>query len=517
MRGLPGRLWSELTTSRSGATGRISTSDVSIVAAALKAAVAVLLVAIATAALFGLRDLVHIRIQGVVSVIYLIPVLLTAVWWGTWPAMLAAVGGAAAADFFFYPPLFSLEIDDPRNIADLIVFLIVALVCGNFTASVRRHEQEIQDLYAYSKRLAACFTTADLIGATQDHLSQVLGHPTVLVEQKNIEDATAVPGEVRARAAAMAARSEQAVRSVADSATRQTWLIRPIRLGSRDFVVFIDLGSGAPGVRRRVNRRVDAILTEATENLVRIDIANAIDEAMVQAQADALRNALVATVSHELRTPLVSILGAASVLDEMSGVRASERARSLVATVHDQAARLDSDIQNLVDAARITTGVGRPQPELTDPVDIVNAAIRQKTTQLAGHRLNVALAPDLPLVSVQSVLLENALAQLLDNAAKYSPASSTIDITGAPDQGSVVLAVSDHGVGLTPEEREQAGRKSFRSPRHASAIAGSGLGLWIANTFVTASGGTLSAESAGPGLGTTFRIRLPAARGANGR
>jgi K+-sensing histidine kinase KdpD len=479
----------------------------------VQAAITLALVAVATALIFALRDLAHIRILGLVSVIYLIPVLLTAVWWGTWPAMLAAVCGAAASDLFFYPPLFSLKIEDPRNIADLIVFLIVALVCGNFTASVRRHEQEIQDLYAYSKRLAACFTTADLIRATQDHLSQVLGHPTVLVEQKNMEDAAAVPDEVRAQAAAMAARNDLTMRSVADPASRQTWLIRPIRLGSRDFVVFVDLGIGAPGVRRRINRRVDAILTEATENLVRIDIANAIDEAMVQAQADALRNALVATVSHDLRTPLVSILGAASVLDKITGVRANERARSLVATVHDQAARLDSDIQNLVDAARITAGVGRPQPELTDPVDIVNAAIRQKSTQLAEHRLNVVLAPNLPLVSVQSVLVENAVAQLLDNAAKYSPAGSTIDVTGVLDQGSVVLAVSDHGVGLTPEEREQAGQKSFRSARHAASTPGSGLGLWIANTFVAASGGKLSAESAGPGLGTTFRIRLPAAHG----
>jgi len=184
----------------------------------------------------------------------------------------------------------------------------------------------------------------------------------------------------------------------------------------------------------------------------------------------------------------------------------------LVGTVHAEAARLDSDIQNLVDAALITAGVNQPNRELTDPVDMVRAAIDQKSPRLAAHRLEVSLESDLPLVRVQSALVENALAQLLDNAAKYSPAGSTINLDGRAERDWVMLSVTDQGAGLTTNERRRVGQRSFRGARHAAAVPGAGLGLWIANTFVTANGGKLDAESGGTGLGTTVRISLPAVR-----
>jgi K+-sensing histidine kinase KdpD len=467
------------------------------------------LVAVATAVIFTFRG--ALPTVNLVSIIYLIPVLLASLWWGVWPAVLASIAGAMAADFFFYPPLYSLWISDTQNIADLIVFLIVALVSGNLAANLRQRESQIHDLYGFSKQLAACFTIADLIRATQDYLAQCLGHPTTLVEAKYIDDA-GVPEAVRHNAGALLPQGAPASHTIFDPATRHLWLIRRVLLGTTDYVVCVDLGSGAVGARRTLNRRIDAVLTEAAANLQRLDLARAIDEARIQAQSDALKTALVTTMSHDLRNPLVSILGASSVLDQIAEIRGDARAQSLVRTVYDEAARLDSSIQNLIDAARITTGVERPKPQLTDPVDMVRAAVAQKNTRLAEHRVDVALAADLPLIQVQSALVENALAQLLDNAAKYSPAGATIKIEGRFDQENVVLSVSDEGAGLTPDERRHIGERSFRGNGHAAAIPGSGLGLWIANTFVAANGGRLEAESAGPGLGTTIRLRFPAAR-----
>jgi two-component system, OmpR family, sensor histidine kinase KdpD len=197
------------------------------------------------------------------------------------------------------------------------------------------------------------------------------------------------------------------------------------------------------------------------------------------------------------------------VLDEIATLKADTRAQSLVATVHDEARRLDGDIQNLLAAAQITAGLKQSSPELCDLVDIIHAAIAKKTTQLGAHHLDLSLAPNLPLVDVQSVLVENAIAQLIDNAAKYSPPGSTIRITGRRDDGWIVLSVSDQGVGLAADDLRHIGQHSFRSARHADSIAGSGLGLWIANAFVTANGGRLEGESEGPGAGSTFRIRLP--------
>jgi K+-sensing histidine kinase KdpD len=476
------------------------------------AVMALLSVALATAVIMIFRGV--LPVLNIVTIVYLVPVVVAAVWWGIWPATLAAVTGALAADYLFYPPVYSFRIDDPQNIADLIVFLIVGLVIGNLAGDLREREREIRDLYDYSKQLAACFTISDLIRATEDHLTKSLGRPTVLKESKDVADALAanigVPDEIRRGAMAMISRDETAVRTVSDDATHRVWLVRRVLLGSMDYVVFVDLGASIIGARGGLNRRIETALTAVAENLTRLDLAKAIDQARMQAQADALKNALVTTVSHDLRNPLVSILGAASVLEQMVEIRRDERARLLVGTVHDQAARLDRDLQNLVDAARITTGIERPNRQLTDPVDMIYAAIEQRRTQLAAHRLEVSIASDVPLVEVQSTLVENALAQLLDNAAKYSAAGSIIKIEGSVEDNWVLLSVSDEGAGLTAEEQAQVGRRSFRSERQAATVPGSGLGLWIASTFIAANGGRLSADSAGPGLGATMTIHLPA-------
>jgi two-component system sensor histidine kinase KdpD len=265
--------------------------------------------------------------------------------------------------------------------------------------------------------------------------------------------------------------------TIMDEATRHTWLVRRVPLGTLEYLAFADLGTGVVDAKRIFNHRVDEALTEATETLARLDLVKAVEEFQLQIQADSLKNALVTTISHDLRNPLVSILGAASVLAQMVAIREDHRARSLVTMVYDEAARLDSNIQNIIAAARITTGVKQASAELTDPVDIVRGAIEQKRTQLAAHQLDVSLAPSLPLVKVQSALVENAVSQLLENAAKYSPSGSTIKIDGRVDQDWVVLSVSDQGIGLTPDERQLAGQRSFRGTRHAAAAAGSGSTL----------------------------------------
>ena len=478
------------------------------------AAMAIVAVGAATAIILIFHD--ALPVLNIVTIVYLVPVVVAAVWWGIWPATLAAVTGALAADYLFYPPLYSFRISDPQNIADLIVFLIVGLVIGNLAGDLREREREIRDLYGYSRQLAACFTTADLIRATQSYLAKCLGRPTVLIAGKDVGDElmadASVPDSVLRNAKAMTARKETSAETVYDDTTRHAWFVRRVPLGPAEYIVFVDLGPGMVSAKGAMNRRIDVVLTEAAQNLARLDFATAIDRTQLQAQADALKNALVTTMSHDLRSPLVSILGAASVLDQMDEIRRDTRARLLVSTVHEQAARLDSDLQNLVDAARITTGVSRPNRQLTDPVDMIYTAIEQKRSQLSAHQVEVSIASDVPLVDVQAALVENALAQLLDNAAKYSRAGSIIDIKGSADRDWVVLSVSDKGVGMTAEERLQVGRQSFRSERTATTISGSGLGLWIAATFIAANGGRLSAESAGPGLGTTMIISLPAAR-----
>jgi K+-sensing histidine kinase KdpD len=126
-----------------------------------------------------------------------------------------------------------------------------------------------------------------------------------------------------------------------------------------------------------------------------------------------------------------------------------------------------------------------------------------------AHKVEIEFAEDLPLVNVDSGLIEESCGQLLENAAKYSPSGSTISVGAKAEQGHVILSISDRGVGITPDEQQYLGRRSFRSQRHQATVPGSGLGFWIASTFVGANGGTIGISSPGQGLGTTASITLP--------
>jgi two-component system sensor histidine kinase KdpD len=190
-------------------------------------------------------------------------------------------------------------------------------------------------------------------------------------------------------------------------------------------------------------------------------------------------------------------------------VRGDARLRSLAEVVRDEAERLDSDIQNLLDATRITARGVEPKREWVDPIDIVNAATGRLQRRLGNHRVELTLEPDLPLLLVDQGLVEQALGQVLGNAVKYSPAGSTIGVGAYRHEGNVVLSIRDEGAGLTGDEQARVGERSFRGRRHEAVIGGSGLGLWIAQTFVTANGGRFDAWSYGEGRGTTVALSFP--------
>ena len=229
----------------------------------------------------------------------------------------------------------------------------------------------------------------------------------------------------------------------------------------------------------------------------------------MRAETDHLRDALIGSVSHELRTPLAAILGATSVICSSPAVQAEPRIAALAGVVRDEAARLNNDIQNLLDASRISSEGLRPRLEWAEPADIVNSALERCRTKLAGHRIEVQLSDELPLVRVDAVLIEQALGQILDNACKYSAPGSFIKIDGRLDQEHIVVSVTDEGLGLAPDEKVRLGERFFRGSRHLVTISGSGLGLWIASAFLRANGGHFEATSTGERLGSTISIRLP--------
>src|SRR5258705_7648960 len=227
-------------------------------------------------------------------------------------------------------------------------------------------------------------------------------------------------------------------------------------------------------------QRLDEALSDAAATLERLDVARTLTEAKMRSETELLREALIGSVSHELRTPLASILGAATVLSKSPVIAKDERLTALAGVVRDEAERLNTDIQNLLDATRISREQVRPRQEWIEPQDIVNSALERRRRRLSSHNVSLDMDSNLPLIYVDAVLVEQAFVQIVDNAAKYSPAGSPITVAAKRNGTHVVLSVRDQGAGLTAQESAQLYERFFRGPRQMSTTSGSGLGLWIA-------------------------------------
>jgi len=478
-------------------------------------AIALLMVAATTLVVYALTLSLEIR-RG--SAVYLLPVLLAGWHLGLVSALVAAVAGVLMSGYFFFSPYYSFFIARPNEIVNLTLFMVVAIVTSHLANSMkqqteiaRKREKEMGDLYAFSRRLAVASSAADIDRAIEEHLANLVQRKVVLLGAGTHKGA-------QSEAAQLSPRVHSAIAQVQEGRTPATtvddggevWLIRRVSQANADFgTIAIDLGSVPAENIEDMRQRVDDVLADATATLERLDIARALGDAKMRSETELLREALIGSVSHELRTPLASILGAATVLSKSPTIAADERLTSLAGVVRDESERLNNDIQNLLDATRVSRKDITPRKEWIEPQDIVNSALERRRRRLSAHQLLLDVDSNLPLIYVDPVLVEQALVQIVDNAAKYSPAGSPITVAAKRNGSQVMLSVHDEGAGLSTHEHEQIYQRFFRGERHASTTSGSGLGLWIAQAFVNANGGKIEAVSAGLDRGSTVAIHLP--------
>lgn len=476
----------------------------------LKTAAAVVAVGVAAHLLTRLVPLPH------VSVVFLAAVVTSAALWGLGPSLFAAVLSVAAGSYFFYSPVFSFRVARTQDLADLAVFVVVAILTSRLAAGARAQALEAKRqaeltgaLYAFSERLAACRDDLELNAAIVAHLARVVGAPVHLL----------LPGPGRPAVAASHGGEPPLPESVLAAADRiiaggqaaaPGW--RVLALASAQGVVGVvaagplAAGAAAPAA----DEHLRALLVQAAIAIERARLGREIADARARAQGEALREALINSVSHDLQTPLAAILGSATALETFADKDEPRARRELAATIREEAERLASYIGNVLDLTRIRAGQIAPRPELVELSDIINAALRRKARALAGHAVEVTVPPDLPMLRLDLFLMEHALANVLDNAAKYSPAGSKVSIVAAQQGGEMVLDVVDCGVGVPPEEVERVFEPFYRAGGDRTGEAGgSGLGLAICRAFVAANGGSASLISAGAGRGTTVRLRLP--------
>ena len=225
-----------------------------------------------------------------------------------------------------------------------------------------------------------------------------------------------------------------------------------------------------------MRQRVDDVLADAAATLERLDVARALDDAKMRSETELLREALIGSVSHELRTPLASILGAATVLSKSPAIAADPRLTSLAGVVRDESERLNNDIQNLLDATRISRQQVKPRNEWIEPQDIVNSALERRRRHLSGHQRDARCGCEPSAHLCRAVLVEQAFVQIVDNAAKYSPAGSPITVAAERNGSHVVLSVRDAGR-RTDRGGERANLRALL-PRPAADVDDVGLRAW---------------------------------------
>jgi two-component system sensor histidine kinase KdpD len=482
---------------------------------------ALLLVAATTIIAFALIQYLNVR-RG--SVLFLLPVLLAGWHLGLVPALVAAVAGVLWSGYLYYSPFYGYFLSRPTEILNLLLFMVVGIVTSHLanrmkqqTELAKKRENEMSDLYAFSRRLAAAPSAAEIYLAIEEYVANLVQRYVMLFEAGAGGDVTFaesdVPEEFRATVAEV--QSGTTIATTVEDKAGNTWFVRRVSPRTPDFgVIAIDLGSVPRHAVAEIRQRVDEALSDAAATLERLDVARTLNEAKMRSETELLREALIGSVSHELRTPLASILGAATVLSQSAAVASDQRLRSLAGVVHDESERLNNDIQNLLDATRISRGQVKPRLEWVEPSDIVNSALERRQRGLASHSVMIDMDSNLPLIYVDAVLVEQAFVQVIDNAAKYSSPGTPIAVAARRNGHDLVLAVSDNGAGLTDEERARIGERFFRSSRLAATASGSGLGLWIAKAFVLANGGRIQVESPGIDQGSTVSIYLPLATDA---
>jgi two-component system sensor histidine kinase KdpD len=203
------------------------------------------------------------------------------------------------------------------------------------------------------------------------------------------------------------------------------------------------------------------------------------------------------------------VLGSAGTLRDLAGRLSDAEKADLLATIIDESERLNRFIANLLDMTRLESGAAVPNASLLDVREIVGSALRRATKILGQHRVELALAGDLPMLELDAVLFEQVLFNLLDNAAKYAPAGSTIRVRAWRDSGTVSLQVEDEGDGIPPDDLERIFDKFYRVEKGDHVRAGTGLGLAISRGFVEAMKGTVVAANRTDRSGALFTIRLP--------
>ncbi len=464
---------------------------------------------------FGLENVDLVFMTGIVAV---------AARFGLWPSLLASVVASLCYNFFFLPPIYTFTIADPTNVLAFFFFIVMAIIVSNVAARVRTQAvtamaraRTTELLYAFSRKLAGVGTLDDVLWATAYQAALMLKVRVVLLlpREGTIAVAAGYPpedvlDEADLAAAKWAWQNNRPAGRGADTLPGAKRLFLPMRTGRGPIgVIGIDSDKPGPLLTPDERRLLDALIDQSALAIERVYLVQDMDRVKRTVETERLRSALLTSISHDLKTPLAAVLGAAGTLRGLSSKLSDAEKADLLQSIVDESERLNRFIANLLDMTKLESGAIAPNAAPHDLREIVGSALRRADKILTGHHVELELARNLPMLALDAVLFEQALFNVLDNAAKYSPAGSTIRIEAWRDQDSVSLEIMDEGDGIPPDELEHIFDKFYRVQKGDHVRAGTGLGLPISRGFIEAMQGTIVAANRSDRRGAVFTIRMP--------
>lgn len=471
-----------------------------------------------------------------VALLYQLPVILSAFWWGRWPSYFSACVSMLVFDFMFIPPTFTLSVDDVRYVWSFVTFLVVAFVIGGRTETLRnqalaasQRERGMAALYQFSREIAAVTDLNTINSKLAACVSNTLCQRTRIILPDDSGNllirADHRPGageegekpyleeldDTESAAAKWSFNSSQIAGASSPNLPESKYLYLPMK--AREFVVGL-LAVQVPLLPIDPEQRqlLEAWAGLAAISIERIRLMQKQREADLLVESDKLRTALLNSVSHELRTPLASIIGSVSTLLDSEALYSSQDRHELLINIQDGANRMDRVVANLLDSARLESGMVRLKLDWCDLEDVVGTALRRLCDSIRNRPVNFSTVGVIPLIRADSVLLEQVLINLLDNAAKYSPPDRPIDISIRTADSCIVIAVADRGIGIPPDKLAMIFNKFYRIRIPSCRVGGTGLGLAICKGIVETHGGKIWAEVR-TGGGVVLQFSLPSSSG----
>ncbi|MDD2541753.1 MAG: sensor histidine kinase KdpD [Desulfuromonadaceae bacterium] len=452
---------------------------------------------------------------------YLLAVVIASVRLGRKPAIATAFLGVLAFDFFFVPPRMTFAVADTQYLLTFLGLFVVGVVISTLVARARERAEvmrarEVQtaSLYYLSRDLAASVDIDAILKAVLRNVEEALNAQVVILlpEGEQLKIFAASDGLVLSTkeqaVADWAFRNSHSAGRTTDTLVSADLIYLPLQTPASVLGVLGVKLEILHGYHSQDNRRLlDAFATQAAMAMERIHFSRQAEQAQILQARENLERALLNSISHDLRTPLVSVTGVLYSLKE-EGAHLSDRARrDLLDSACSEAERLNRFVGNLLDMTRIEAGAIRLNSELCDVQDLVGCALAAIEQRIDNHSVEIHLSDDLPLVPMDLVLMTQVLVNLLDNAHKYAPAESTIEVSAATTNGWLSLEVSDRGPGVPEHDLKRVFDKFYRIPIPEGA-GGTGLGLSICKGIVEAHGGWIRAENR-TGGGLRIVIRLP--------